>query len=299
MSWIEALTEEQEERFPEFVNRWIKIGLCTDPADRPRAEAAIRKMYRQGGLEPPKAIVWCGSPLSQGLTRAIILDRTLINKIGDSRWASEHASIWASVGDSVRASAEAGVGAIIGASVRDSVSYRVWESAYESVSRSMDANVYADVEASVQAHVRESVWERVAESVKASVESSAREIAPASVRAPVWRSVAVQDVDLGSVLGSVLDSVRGAHEAGWLAFYHYFHEVAGLTEETAELSGSWELAQSAGWVLPHQNICWVAERHNILARDYTGRLHCETGPACAYPDGWEIYARHGVRAPPM
>ena len=57
------------------------------------------------------------------------------------------------------------------------------------------------------------------------------------------------------------------------------------------------LSKSAGWAIPHANICWVSERHNILERDERGRLHCVTGPACAYPDGWGIYAVHGVRVP--
>jgi hypothetical protein len=57
------------------------------------------------------------------------------------------------------------------------------------------------------------------------------------------------------------------------------------------------LAQSAGSALPHRHICWVSERHNILHRDDRGRLHCDTGPAVAYPDGWAIYAVHGVRVP--
>ncbi|HEY7617500.1 MAG TPA: hypothetical protein VH744_11900, partial [Terriglobales bacterium] len=56
-------------------------------------------------------------------------------------------------------------------------------------------------------------------------------------------------------------------------------------------------AKAAGWYLPHSNICWVSERHHILARDERGRLHCVDGPACAYPDGWAIYAWHGVRVP--
>ena len=59
----------------------------------------------------------------------------------------------------------------------------------------------------------------------------------------------------------------------------------------------WTLAQTAGWTLPHKNICWVSERHHILARDERGRLHSVAGPACAYPDGWAIYAVHGVRVP--
>ena len=185
VSKIEKLTPKQIARFPEFRERWTKIGLCTDPADRPRAEAAIHESYRAAGLQPPRKIVWCGSPLSQGLTRAIILDN---NK-----------QLMASVG----------------ASVRDSVG----------------------------------------------------------------------------------DSVYGQHDASWLAFYRYFKEVLQLDDQTRKLAGLWELAQGAGWALPHANICWVSERHNVLVRDDRGRLSNLAGPACAYPDGWAIYAVHGVRVP--
>jgi hypothetical protein len=59
---IESLTPEQEARFPEFVDRWLKIGLCTDPVDRPKAEAAIRLCYIKTNLKPPDEIVWCLSP---------------------------------------------------------------------------------------------------------------------------------------------------------------------------------------------------------------------------------------------
>jgi hypothetical protein len=57
------------------------------------------------------------------------------------------------------------------------------------------------------------------------------------------------------------------------------------------------LAQNAGWALPHKNICWVSERHNILRRDERGLLHDVAGPAVTFPDGWAIYAWHGTRIP--
>ena len=199
---IENLTPDQIARFPEFVRRWTDIGLSTEPADRPCAEAAIRDMYRCAGLEPPQKIVWCGSPLSQGITRAIILDKK-----------------------------RAGVG----------------------------ASVRASVGASVRASVRDSVWD--------------------------------------SVGASVGDSVYGQHDADWLAFYRYFFEVLGLQRQTKKLTGLWSLAEAAGWALPHKNICWVSERHHILQRDGRGRLHSLVGPACAFPDGWAIYAVNGVRVP--
>jgi hypothetical protein len=68
-----------------------------------------------------------------------------------------------------------------------------------------------------------------------------------------------------------------------------------LSEETWKLAGICRIAKSAGWWLPCQNICWISERHSVLERDERGRLHCASGPAVAYPDGWSIWAWHGVR----
>jgi hypothetical protein len=80
-----------------------------------------------------------------------------------------------------------------------------------------------------------------------------------------------------------------------LAFYAYFSEVCGLTVQTEKLIGLWELSKSAGWALPHEGICWVSERQCVVLQDEQKRIHCETGPAIAYPDGFKIYAIHGTR----
>ena len=57
------------------------------------------------------------------------------------------------------------------------------------------------------------------------------------------------------------------------------------------------MANHCGWILPHENICFASERHCILNRDERGRLHSISDPAIMYPDGWKIYAIHGVRVP--
>ena len=217
MRKLDKLTAEQEARFGEFVERWTAIGLCTDPADRPRAEEAIREAYKMGGRELPEKIVWCGSPLGQALTRAIVIQNR------------------ASVGASVRAS------------------------------------------------VRDSVGDSVGDSVWASVRASVRDSVRASVRDSVWASVG--------------DSVGGQHEAPWIAFYAFFREACGLVAETDKLVGLRGVTESAGWWLPHEKICWVSERHNVCSLDDEQRIHAEDGPAIAYPDGWAIWAWHGVRVP--
>ena len=173
---ITEITEEQKARFPEFVTRWTNIGLCTDPADRPRAEAGVREAYRCGGLEPPKEIIWCSSPSD------------MINK----------------------------------------------------------------------------------------------------------RNACLEEFGLEKSDG-IQSACYGQHDANMLSFYDYFREVMGLVEGTAKMAGLWEVAKSAGWWIPHENVCWICERHNVLKRNAAGQLHCEDGPALAYPDGWSVYSIDGIR----
>ena len=171
---ITSLTKEQSDRFPEFVDKWTRIGLSTEPADRPRAESALRAMYAQAGFKHPK-IVWCGSPFGNAITRAIVTK-------------SSHASVGASVG----------------------------------------ASGY------------------------------------------------------------------GQHDANWIGFVDYFRRVCLLAEQTEKLDGLTELCESAGWFLPHQKLCWVSERHNIVRKNERNQLHCEDGPALAYPDGWQLWRLRGA-----
>jgi len=188
MSRIESLTPEQEARMPDYVTEWTAIGLSTEPADRPRAEAAIRLVYERAGLEPPKLIEWCDSPPAMLRRRADV----------------------------------------------------------------------------------------VAQFAPAKERTRAREAA---------------------LKAGVHDCGYGQHDAEWLAFYAYFAEVCGLREETKALDGLWELAKSAGWILPHQNVCWVSERPTVLLRDAEGRLDADGRHAIEYPDGWGVYAIHGTRLP--
>lgn len=56
------LTPEQEALFPLFLEEWMGVNTDTEPADRPRAEAAISGLYREAGYAPPR-FVWYDSPL--------------------------------------------------------------------------------------------------------------------------------------------------------------------------------------------------------------------------------------------
>jgi hypothetical protein len=280
MKKITALTKEQEARFPEFVDKWLKIGLSTVPADRSRAEAGIRKAYEIAGLKAPPAIIWCGSPLSMAISHSLLKRAGGVkNLVRQSVGKSVEQSVWQSVGKSVEQS------------VGESVEQSVWQSVGKSVEQSVDKPVWQSVGKSVE----QSVWQSVGKSVEQSVDKPVWQSVGKSVEQSVWQSVG-KSVEQ-SVGESVWQSVYGQHDAGWLSFYDYFSEAVDLRHLISKLDGIMAIAQSAGWWLPCENICFISERHNVCRVDDRGLIHCENGPAIQYPDGFSVYSWHGVRIP--
>lgn len=89
----------------------------------------------------------------------------------------------------------------------------------------------------------------------------------------------------------------GPHDLSWLGIYDYLREVLGFHAETEPLRGLMQLATSVGWLQPHEQTCWLAERPNRLCGDARDRLHHASGPALRYPDGWSVWAWRGVEVP--
>jgi hypothetical protein len=58
------LTPEQEEGLAVVRDEWIAIGLLTEPADKPEAEAGVAEAYIAADLKPPTQVIWTASPLA-------------------------------------------------------------------------------------------------------------------------------------------------------------------------------------------------------------------------------------------
>lgn len=82
-----------------------------------------------------------------------------------------------------------------------------------------------------------------------------------------------------------------------LGLCEFAHDVLGQSEETAALEGLWAVALNAGWMLPHERVCWLSERWEVCNVDGNGRPHSPTGPALAFRDGWRAYFWKGVEVP--
>lgn len=100
---------------------------------------------------------------------------------------------------------------------------------------------------------------------------------------------------------------------GWYwggAYTSFFREVCqlDLTPEVWRRGIAYEeTIQSACWWWPHKDFLIVCGRPSEIHRELTNpnhprgfgshRLHNEAGAAVKWPDGWGVYAVHGVRLP--
>lgn len=105
--------------------------------------------------------------------------------------------------------------------------------------------------------------------------------------------VSVGDQVGDQVRTQVYSASYGQHDAGWLAYYAAFSAFGVVAAD--KLLPAIGLAKTCGWWWPFENLVILTERPVVLRRNSRNQLHCETGPALQYPDGWGIFVVNGVR----
>jgi hypothetical protein len=250
-----------------YLDRWAAAHLSCEPADREIAENGVRLAYAAGGLEPPARIVWCGGPLeiARNLAAADLHDR-----IGDN----VKTEVFNRVRDKIGLYAELFWKEVVVAATQLTDNTR-GDAAVRHYRRSK----------AVSGIVNDVVGTRVDEyfsSLGIRSRHAWLRMRGLPRLLPRWtfNDVAVGPRDLAS-----------------LGVYEYLHDVLGWQEPTQTMRGLWTIAKSAGWIVPHQHVCWISERPELLSTDVRARLHSAEGPALRYRDGWSAYAWKGVELP--
>ena len=236
---LNNLTEDQINKFPEYIKKYTEIGLDTIPIDFEKAKKAIAKVYICGELAPPEKIVYCTSPLSAIITINILRSKKETqDSMKNSVWNFVVNSVWNSVYNSVWNS------------VRNSVENSMWDSVENSVWDSVENSVYSYVYSSVWNSVWDSVVNSVENSVYSSVYSSVVNSVRNSVRDSVWNSVenSVKDSVGDLKLEFISSTLEGQYNVGFVSFYQFFRNECGLKEQTEKMTGIFELTENAGWV---------------------------------------------------
>jgi hypothetical protein len=272
---IEKLTPEQESMIPGWVEKWVKIGLCTDEADWELSEKSINECYVHAGLTPPKKYIRVQSPIVLEIAAPLAL-YFIKNLPKDSKSMA--------VGDAVR-SAMHDAGDAVGSAVRSAVHSTVYDAVRSAVRDAVRSTVYDAVGDAVRSAMHDAVGDAVYDAVRSAVRS------------------AVHDAGYDAV-GKFITNNRHNYLGGqfwvsWQAYESFLHDVYGikLKYNLSNMAISFRNAQSSScWWYPATDFVMVCNRPKHIDME-NGRLHSGTRLAIQWRDGWGLAFWKGVKIP--
>ncbi|WP_344393574.1 DUF6745 domain-containing protein [Streptomyces vastus] len=267
---------------------WLKYGLSTLPADRPRAEAAVTGLYRLIG-EPPPEFVWAPSPAA---ARKVMLDhhdRFRPVRL-DAAAAPARGSDWPLAARLATLASE----------LRERMDDRIGHRSSSLISWTWGMSGAGSVRTMAPEEAL-AAGVPVRRVVEALVYDALTETLRDSVCAPVRTELLPPDVDSPGL------AWYGQHDAAWVAHYDVMARV-GLTTYLGcdqDQLGLWvDLARSTGWWWPGEGMCVMAERPIEIHTEsqpngFHGelRLHRDDGPAVRFADGAQVHVLHGTHVP--
>jgi uncharacterized protein DUF6745 len=272
---------------PEWVDKWVKVGLSTEPANWAKAEEAARSCYRITGLAQPAVVLRLGSPFAAtygGILAVGLLGRSQVE-----------AQVRSQVESQVRSQVELQ----LASQVLSQIKSQVWMQVELQIRSQVESQIRSQVESQVQSQIRSQikssqVWTQVESQVQWQVFS---QVVRSQVESQIWSHVRSQA--RSQVWSRVASQYRCAQLwASWYAWVTFFRDVCGWQNPSLEAFGYDEqLALSCGWTWWHEDVCAISDRIAEIHRDNQHRLHNLSGPALRYPDGWSIYSVHGVVVP--
>ncbi|MGE3267134.1 MAG: DUF6745 domain-containing protein [Chloroflexota bacterium] len=248
MRRIERLTAEQERYLPEFREQWLRRGLATGACDRPKAEAAIRQLYRVGGRAEPEIILWLGSPWAGAVTAA------LLASIGEPASKQLRGQLWDQLGDQLW----------------DQLWGQLWDQLWDQLGDQLWDQLWGQL------------WDQLGDQLGDQLRGQLRDQLGDQLRGQLW--------------DQLYRCGYGQHDISWVAWLRFGQHV-GAHLDLVQALNAFDGLSDVGWWWPFEGLCILTERPGALHRDAQGRLHNLSGPALAYPDGYALYASHGVRLP--
>lgn len=290
---------EMQHRMRSYVDKWIKIGLSCEPIpdfqmprrwvgddyhpmismnvihNESRIRNTIRKVYEAGGLQEPRNIIVCDSPL-----------------------AGCYLASWLRLGEPVSKEV---VNEVIRKVDRDTSAMWIYKSqSYldPPVRRVLNPVVF-------------SMWEAIREILYGfNFINLSTWIAPGHRKfddekwygKDVFSRVRMQATKLAYGLPIKHSEQLGVEPSAFQFGAHQAATMVGLDflrnhTHIPSIAGLIDLSEWCGWWMPYRETMILQHRPCKLHRDDNGSLHNESAMAIEYRDGWGLYSWHGVRVP--
>ena len=149
---IDKLTKEQEEQFEVYVDKWLKIGLCTDKFTREEAEPIVNDLYKHILKKDKVPLIIMDSPLSAWLA-ACLLNNDMSQVMSQVRSQVE-SQVWSQVEVQVWSQVDSQVGSQVMSQVRS----QVWSQVESQVKSQVESQVESQVWSYIHPHLDGHLW---------------------------------------------------------------------------------------------------------------------------------------------
>ena len=262
---------------------WLEHLLSTSPADRPRAESAVRRLYRAAGFEEPRHVVWFDSPVAASWAVALLAAPR------HQLWSERLASL--SRDDRARADqARSALGAALG--LAD------WNAVVAAVGNPMGMHLQFPPSPSRMFTMK------LVEARFALSDDTASMFTVYGDSDDLNRAESRYIGSNRGALPSALhcpttDTLLGQSFYGDYSFSSMADDEhrAGGRDVPPVMRAAWDIAQSSGLWWAFDNAAIVSERPVELHVNDRLLLHREDGPAVAYRDGARAFAWNGRAVP--
>jgi hypothetical protein len=260
-------TPEQRALLPAVRAAWIGHGLAAGPTDRAAAEAGVREVYLGAGRQPPEQVLWLGSPMAGSIGADLRAGRRAV--ITRRAWQTLPAPTAHAILEQVPQDA----------AETDLILLDPWPSALHALHQHPRWRALLD---RLAREVDAAVGTGLDQAVTAAVEQVAATWQDGQRRPEVWALPR-----LGAPRPRLL---------GHLAQLDFL-ERCGVWEPDRHHRGLLRVGRAAGPWWPMRTSVLLTDRPTQVHHDGQGRLHHRGGPAVRYPDGWCLWAWHGVTMP--
>ena len=268
----------------ELRREWLEQVLSTAPADRPRAEEAVRRLYKAAELPEPRHVLWFDSPFSASWVIALLVapyNQLWSQRLsaGLSRYDREQldrarSSLGYGLGLADPKAALAAAGGPLGQHLQfPPVPSRMLTTKFVTARFTLSDDVsslftqHGDDDDLARAEMY--FW------------GSNRGALPSALHCPTTDRL-------------VGNSFAGDYSFSTMADDE--HRV-GDREPPALLAAAWDVARSSGLWWPFEGVAIMSDRPAELHVNQKYLLHRPDGPAVVYRDGWNAYAWNGKAVP--
>ncbi len=291
MAKISTMTPEQAALLPQFRDDWLAVGLSTARVDRAASTAAVKRLYAAAGEAEP-LVLHFDSPAQCLAALAVIkksghkLEDNLEDSLAHDLWTNHIANLGNNLWKDLVLNLEAIFQLYLQTNLQDNLE----ESLGDNLQASFQGSLYHNLQINLEANLGDNLWKDLMANLEAILQLYLQTNLQANLKESFW-------ADLQATTVYQDTTFWGGQDAYWLAFSE-FAGILGVPYDKAEhLRAYIDYAKTSGWMYAYKGLALVSDRPDALHKDAEGRLHCETGPALTYPDGYCLYAWHGTNIP--